>query len=407
MIKKISSVIVITLAAWLIPLSGAAETEITWWQFWTDPAIKPTIESIVEEFEAQNPDIDIKMTDLTWANGHEKIVVAFASNTAPDILELGSDWIAQFAANDRLADLSERIEDDSADFQGWSMATYGGNVYAKPWILGTRVLFMNRDLLKRAGYEPEWVPATITEMFVAARAIDSLGADIYGWGSNTAEKHRLYKKFMPFFWSYKAQLFTDDGEYSVVSSVNAVASLMMYQNFHKVGYVANQRSIEDAFLDGKVGMILSGDWLLKRIELEKRPINFATSLFPGPGFPGYSFLGGEFLAINADSENKDAAMKFIDFLTSPENQIRFCKANRTANPSSITAQQDPYFQDNPHLETFIKQIAMAKHPPVDPDWVQMEDIIEQAVEDALFGQGLAGEALLEAQHRITELKRGE
>jgi multiple sugar transport system substrate-binding protein len=385
-----------------------AKTALTWWQFWTDPSIRPTIQTMVSEFEKENPDISVKMTDLTWANGHEKIVVSFASGTAPDILELGSDWIAQFAANGQLADLSDEVAADSAEFQGWSMATYEGGVYARPWILGTRVIFMNTDLLKRAGYEPTWLPVSLRDLFEASQRIDSLGEDIYGWGSNTAEKHRLYKKFLPFFWSSEARIFDDAGDYCVISSVHSVMALSVYKLFHdQGGYVANQRGIEDAFLDGKIGVIMSGDWLLKRIELENRKINFSTTLFPGDNGPGKSFLGGEFLAINADSDKKEAAGKFIRFMTSPENQVTFCKANRTANPSSRVAQQDSYFQSSPHLQTFIKQIAFANHPPVDPDWVYIEDIIERAVEDALFGQGLPGEAMLDAQHEITRLMSAE
>lgn len=389
----------------MISHAGAATT-IEWWQFWTDPDIKPVIEAMVSEFEHAHPDIKVNITDLTWANGHEKIVIAFASGTGPDVIELGSDWIAQFAANGQLADISDHIASDSDKFQGWDMATYQGKVYAKPWILGTRVLFCNRDLLTKAGYDTNWVPIRMPEFKVAAKRIALLGKDIYGWGSNTAEKHRLYKKFLPFFWSFGAQIFTDDNKYCVFSSERGIGALKFYKALHdSAGYVANQRGIEDAFLDGKIGFIFSGDWLLKRIEKEHRKLNFFTTLFPGTFFPGKSFLGGEFLAVNNDSKHKEAALQFIDFITSPENQVRFCKANRSANPSSIEAQKDSYFTSNINLQTFIKQINSAKHPPVDPDWVYIEDIIEQAVENALFNSMLPAEAMREARDKIAEIKK--
>ena len=389
----------------LFPLEVFSTTTVHWWQFWTDPSIKPTITAMVAEFEQANPDIEVKLTDLTWANGHEKIVIAFASGTGPDVVELGSDWIAQFAAYGHLADIADFIMDDSAELQGWGMATYRGRVYAKPWILGTRVLFANRDLLIKAGYDSTWVPITWNELKRAALKIHRLGPDIYGWGSNTAEKHRLYKKYLPFFWSHGAKIFSDDGEYCLLPTERAITVLKLYKELHdSCGYVANQRGIEDAFLDGKIGFIISGDWLLKRIELEDRKINLASTLIPGQKFPGTSFLGGEFLAINEVSKHREAAMKLIDFITSPRNQVRFCKANRSANPSSIAAQKDPYFTSNMHLQTFIKQIQSAKHPPVDPDWVYIEDAIEEAVEDALFGSGLVAEPLRQARIKIDKLK---
>lgn len=395
----------VTTALVLVGLNVSAVTTIHWWQFWTDPNIKPTISAMVDEFEKANPDIEVKLTDLTWANGHEKIVIAFASGTGPDVVELGSDWIAQFAANGHLGDMSDLIADDSADFQGWGMATYQGKIYAKPWILGTRVLFANRDLLNQAGYDSAWVPITWHELKRATYKVNALGEDVYGWGSNTAEKHRLYKKYLPFFWSSGAQIFTDDYKYCILPSGAAIKALRLYKELHdSCGYVANQRGIEDAFLDGKIGFIISGDWLLKRIELEKRKINLVSTLIPGLRYPGTSFLGGEFLAINETSQHKEAAMKFIDFITLPQNQVRFCKANRSANPSSVTAQNDPYFTSNVHLQTFIKQIKSAKHPPVDPDWVYIEDAIERAVEDALFGSRLVAESLRQARLKIAKLK---
>lgn len=397
------------IAAFIILVIGSAAsaaTTIEWWQFWTDPSVKPTIEAIVDDFEKANPNIKVNLTDLTWANGHEKIVVALASGAGPDVLELGSDWLAQFAATGHLKDLSEHLSIDSSNYHGYSMATFNAKLYGKPWILGTRVLYANRALLTRAEYDSTFAPVTLDQLKWAAFKVSALGDDIYGWGSNAAEKHRLYKKFLPFFWSFGAQIFTDDGRFCLLASDKAIKALTLYKELHdSCGYVANQRGIEDAFLDGKIGFIISGDWLLKRIEREKRDIDLVSTLIPGLKFTGRSFLGGEFLVVNAASDKSDAAIKLIDFITTPANQVRICKANRSANPSSKEAQEDPYFLSNIHLQTFIKQMSMVSHPPVDPDWVYIETAIEEAVEDALFGAGLPAEALLKARLKIEALKK--
>lgn len=385
--------------------SLSAATTVSWWQFWTDEGIKPTLDSIVHEFERAHPDIDVDVTDLTWANGHEKIVIALASGTGPDILELGSDWIAQFASEGKLASLSNDITTDSSGFDGWGMSTYENQVYAYPWILGTRILYGNRNLITLAGKDTNYYPVTWTDLANTTRSIRKLDKDIYGWGSNISEKHRLYKKFLPFFWSNGADLYTPDGKYVALASMKGIESLRFYQQLHdSVGYVADQRGIEDAFLAGKVGFVFSGDWLLKRIMLEKPDFPLMTTLLPGPKFPGFSFLGGEFLAVNAATKNKDSALTFIRFLTAPAQQVRFCKANVSANPSSREAQKDAYFTSNIHLATFIKQMHLAKHPPVDPDWVEMETAIEEAVEDALFGSKLIAQPLWRAQKKIVKLK---
>jgi multiple sugar transport system substrate-binding protein len=189
------------LFAFSIAASLSAKTTVSWWQFWTDQGIKPTIDSIVQEFETAHPDIDVDVTDLTWANGHEKIVIALASGTGPDVLELGSDWIAQFASEGKLASISADIANDSSKFDGWGMSTFENKVYAYPWILGTRVIFGNRDLMTKAGRDTNYIPVTWSDLLSTAKLIRKINKDTYGWGSNIAEKHRLYKKFLPFFWS--------------------------------------------------------------------------------------------------------------------------------------------------------------------------------------------------------------
>ena len=392
------------IACLLLSVSVFGKTKISWWQFWTDPNIKPVIEEMVAEFEKVNPDIEVELTDLTWANGHEKIVIAFASGTGPDVVELGSDWIAEFAMHDHLLDITEAVQADKKEFHGWGMSTYNDKVYAKPWFLGTRVIFANRDLLTKAGYDTAFAPVTFDQLKEAVYKVDSLGKNISGFGSNSAEKHRLYKKYLPFFWSFGGKIFSDDKRLCLISSNFAVDALNYYKELHdSCGYVSNQRGIEDAFLEGKIGFIISGDWLLKRIENEKRKFNLVSSLIPGERYPGRSFLGGEFLAVNNATKDKEAAVKFVQFISSPENQVKFCIANRSANPSSIEATKDPYFTSNIHLQTFIKQIKLANHPPVDPNWVYIEEELEKAVEDALFGSGLPATALLAARINIEKI----
>src|SRR3989337_966884 len=105
----------------LLSVSTQATTTLELWEFWTDAQVKTAITSMVAEFEKLNPEIKVNVTDLTWANGHEKIVIAFASKSGPDVLELGSDWVAQFADAGHLADISESVKPDMENFQGWGL----------------------------------------------------------------------------------------------------------------------------------------------------------------------------------------------------------------------------------------------------------------------------------------------
>ena len=148
---------------------------------------------------------------------------------------------------------------------------------------------------------------------------------------------------------------------------------------------------------------MSGDWLLKRIRNESLPLDFTTTLIPGPKYPGKSFAGGEYLAVSATSPNKAEALRFIRHITSRENQLRFCKANYSASPSDKLAAEDEFFTADPNLQTFIKQLNMSRMTPATPQWVYVEDIIESALEEVLFNDAPAAETLYEANKKIKEL----
>ncbi len=391
----------------LLSCSGGrtSKTTISWWNFWTDANIKPVVEQMVADFERDHPDIEIELVDLTWADGHDKIAIAFSSGSGPDIVELGSDWVPEFSSTGHLWDMTDRVDSVRDQYMMWEPALYDGRIYAFPWILGTRVLFGNRQLMEQAGLGADYNPATWDDLYRASKSITDKIDGAYGFGSNAAERHRLYKKFLPFLWSNGGAILSDDGRQCLLDAPQAVAALKYYLKLCATGLTDTQRRLEDAFLDGKVGFVISGDWLLKRIDREKPDFNFATYLIPvpRPGPVSVSFAGGEYLAIGSQSQHKEAAYEFIRHICSPANQLLFCMKNRTANPSSKAAANDSVFMAQPHFDTFIKQMETSRMPPVNTQWVYIEDRLERAVESALYGAKTPEQALNDAKREIEEL----
>lgn len=381
------------------------KTTLSWWHFWTDAIIKPVVEQIVADFERQHPDVDVELVDLTWADGHDKIAIAFSSGSGPDIVELGSDWIPEFSSTGHLYDITDRTVPMQDQFLMWTPAVFDNRVYAFPWILGTRVLFGNRRLLEQAGFDADYSPNTWDDLYQASKTITDKIGGAYGFGSNAAERHRLYKKFLPFLWSNGGDILSEDGKSCRLDSPEALTALKYYLKLCETGMTDTQRRLEDAFLDGKIGFVISGDWLLKRIEKEKPEFNFATTLIPVPreGLPSVSFAGGEYLAVNANSSHRELAFDFIRHVCSPENQVLFCMKNRTANPSSVTAAADSAFLAQPHFNTFVRQLETSRMPPVHPQWVYIEGKLEKAIEEALYEAKTPEQALADAKAAIEEL----
>lgn len=379
------------------------KTTITWWQFWTDSRAKPVIEELVATFEGANPNIDVQVVDLTWAEGHQKIVVGFATGTAPDVLELGSDWVAEFSSKGLLLDLTAEAERHLDQFTTWEPVAYEGRIFGYPWLLGTRVLFYNKDLMRRAKIDTTRPPETWSEWLKQAQAINSLkGGDVHGFAANTFERHRLYKKFLPLFWSAGGEVFNKDGS-CALNSKAGLDALTFYTQLCKAGVFDTQRELDLAFQRGKIGFTISGDWLLQQLRRDPKAPNYGLALMPrADGHISVSFAGGEYLVVPKKSAHAQEAQLFIDFLLQPENNLKLCRAIGFV-PAHTAAARNPYFTEDANLNIFNKQLESSRSTPVHPRWVEVEELIESAVERAMYGGTTPDSALARACSEIDQL----
>ncbi len=403
--KRVILTVLIVMLAGCGGKKDNGEVRLSFWQFWTSPDVKPTVEKLVADFERTHPEIDIDLVDLTWSDGHEKIVVAFSTGSAPDIIELGSDWIGEFALKGVLADLTPFYDSAAPDLMMWEPSTVNGKAYAVPWLLGTRVLYYNRNLMMQAGLQADSAPATWDRLLDCSKRISALGEPFYGFGSNSAERHRLYKKFLPFLWSNGGKVFSDNGAVCLLDQNEAVNALEFYVSLSDAGYMESQRGLDDKFLAGELGFIISGDWLLKRIAKQPPSFNVGTALIPTPGegTESVSFAGGEYLAVNAESKWKDEALQFISYLVSEGPDYDFCRAVGSPTPANRDASRRILSESDSLSETFLHQIRTARTPPVHQQWVYIEEILEKAIEKAIYHKTDPRSAMEKASFEINKL----
>ncbi|MFP4369830.1 MAG: extracellular solute-binding protein [Candidatus Kapaibacterium sp.] len=377
----------------------AEDNKISFWHFWSEPNQKKAIESLVRKFEEEN-DCTVEMTELSWNDGKAKLFAAFNSKTAPDVLELGSDWVAQFSAGGVLSEIKTVDMNKYIDFST-APCYWQEKVYALPWVVDTRVLFYNTALLDKAGYENH--PATYEEMLEMAENINDM-PDVNGFGATGNDEHRLYKKIVPLFWEYGGKVFNAKME-PVINSPENVKALDMYLNLASAGYIETQRQLDAAFARGNIGFWVSGGWLINKIENENPGLNYEVSMLPGKDeFPGLSFAGGEYLAISRNTGNEELALKFIQFMTDGVNAIEFCKRITEAGfPADKEYYRDPYYNTMPKRAVFADQLENARMTPIHPDWLEIEKEIENAVSEALYARKTAQEALDEAQEKVLEI----
>jgi multiple sugar transport system substrate-binding protein len=396
-------------ACWLaVSLCGCGSHDdstrpLRFWQFWDTALIEP----LITEFEHQNPGIDVEVEQLTWQSGLEKIQAAVASGTQPDLCELGSTWLPRFSYEGVLADMTA-VHDEIGDrYIMWESGRWRGAYYGLPWVQGSRVLFYNRGLFERAGLDPDHPPETWDELLKAAMLIDQLAEDIHGFGLNLGERYVLYKKFMAFAWGNGGGILDDNGSVIFDSEENLEA-LEFYQALAKYSLKEKQEVLDHDFKTGRLGMQISGAWNLRNYEVDAPDLDYGVALVPKPNTAHgehASFAGAEMLVIFQGSKRREDALKLARFLQEYPQAKQICLEVRSVFPAAKEALEDPAFTDDERVRVFVQQSLTSETAPAHPGWIDMEDIINRAIEEVLYGRAEPRESLEDAAAKLEEVLR--
>ncbi|HBJ82020.1 MAG TPA: ABC transporter substrate-binding protein [Pseudothermotoga sp.] len=360
------------------------KTKLTFWQFMMDDALA---KEVLSGFSKEFPDIEVEVVQLSWSTGFDKIVTAIAAGAAPDVVELGNTWIANFASEGVLSELHPEDLEKYRDFPGMNSTEYMGKYYGYPWLLGTRAMFYNVDLMMKAGLDPDRPPQTWSELLEAARKISEL-PDVYGIGLPAGEVYSPWQEwFLLAIWGNGGNVISKDLKKATLNSQQNRDTARFYQELSKYALKSKQKDLGDAFGEGRVGFLVSGAWSIGTLAQSYPNLNYGVCLIPKPDKPDgihASFLGGEILAVPSQTKNVDAARKFINYLMRPEIAMIITKHYPGVYPADPKASSDPWFEDNPLHLVFFEQLKTAFPVPPTPAWPKIEDVLTNVVDDLII-----------------------
>ena len=322
----------------------------------------------------ENPEVEVNVTAVPWDAAHDKIATAIAGGQTPDVSMIGTTWMGEFAATGAL-DPTPSLIDSAAFYEGaWETTDVGGTNYGVPWYVEPRVLYYRTDLIPEA-------PADWAGLTAAAQAAVDSGAT-YGINLQPGQTG-AWQTFMPFAWQAGAQLVNDDATEFTLDSPEMVEALTAYQSFFTDGLAPTdlpQGSLEPDFMAGKIASFVSGPWHVGILEdLDAAGMeNVALTPLPA-GAQEASFIGGANLAVFQDTDNRDAAWKFVEWLSRPEVQVAWFQ-EVTDLPSVASAWEDPAIADDPYLTVFGEQLESAVAPPSIPTWEEVASVIDTELE---------------------------
>jgi multiple sugar transport system substrate-binding protein len=364
---KIRSLLAATvLVGGLAAVPAAAEDitlEFTVWNYSLD-----TIQDNVKKFEAENPGIKVKVTDYTWQDYHDAMILRFRGGTTTDIAYVGQDWLPAWAAAGFLAPLDELAPKDVLDGLKADMApfalsdeTYNGKVYGLPYYADTISFIYNKKILEAAGIA---VPTTWDEVMAAAEKLKAGGME-----------HPIVYEFdqeLPNFWdAFVAQAYGRGGDLFDADNKAifddpagpAYQQLTWLQEAFKKDLVqqeTHESKIIPSMNTGKHAFTIVYNYVLAAMNnAAEQPMagDFALARMPGEAHQTLGFT--KFYSVTAsaaeDPARAEAAWKFVNFMAGKPYTV----AQRWADEKGLGFGQVPLFDDPAVIESWNKWVDMA------------------------------------------------
>ena len=239
-------------------------------------------------------------------------------------------WPAEFATRGFLADVTDRIPADfgAQVFDGaWTTVEYDSRRYGMPWILDTKYLYFNRDILTQAGFDK--APVTWQELVAQAKVIKEKGLVeyplVWSWSQSEAmicDFTTLTAAFGGSFFKDGAPAFQGGG---AKQAVDFMLSTLTDGLTNPASLEYAEEDVRRVFSNGDAAFALNWTYmnaLVNKPEESKvvGKVGIAPALGSEGGASASAVNGSMGLGITANSPHPDEAWSFISYLTQPSVQ---------------------------------------------------------------------------------------
>src|SRR5664280_3060752 len=109
------------------------------------------LKDLAATFMKDNPGTTVNVTPVDWGQAVAKLQTAIAGHQTPDVSQMGTDMMGQFAATGALEVVPANFQASTFFSSAWNTNIVNGTVYGVPWYVETRVLYYRKDIATKAG----------------------------------------------------------------------------------------------------------------------------------------------------------------------------------------------------------------------------------------------------------------
>ncbi|MGM0409204.1 MAG: ABC transporter substrate-binding protein [Bacillota bacterium] len=282
-------------------------------------------QEVIEAFEDKYPEVEINFQTIPYNGGPEKVNMAIASNTTPDIIYDGDSRLLSYAAQGKLVpfELTE-TENNNIYKSVKEFCEIDDKLYVYPTSSYISAITINKSIAEKAGYDiPEDRHWTIEEFKEFLTTIKPYVKVPFGFGINNEQGDDRIRLFLQ---NYGPEYIVD-GEV-VINQPEAVEGLKYLKELQKEGLTyrnpGNVKATEviQDYLEGNVGAIIyGGSYFLSEDNIEKVDSIMMASPHPEGLKPKHVATFNAFgIFDNGDKEKIEYAKKFVRFFINNYNK---------------------------------------------------------------------------------------
>jgi multiple sugar transport system substrate-binding protein len=351
----------------LTPAPNAVQLE--YWEM--DWGLTEPLQILVNEFNTQNPDIYVKLTQLSWGDYTQKLQGAIAAGSPPDISSGDSGLPFNFSAQGQaleLDDLYEKWKQDGRfdDLTKWAQDKwyYNGHYVGASWQIDYRAIFYRTDLFEAAGIQP---PTTHDELLAAAIKLTDKSKEQYGicvpgkQGSYDTDQF-----YMTLVLQNGGGLADPQGN-PTFDTPEHLAALKFEQELVAAAGPPGTASYtfgetNQLYQQGQCAMTMQGGWFVGTLERENPEMYAVTGILPalkGQGPNAVERIVGFYnpWMIYNQSKHPEEAKKFLDFMMQKDNLRSVYTASGGAHGSVyMSLRSDPLYEARPMTKEAASQV---------------------------------------------------
>ncbi len=373
-----------------VPLAAPlAQKPVTvrWWYHFDDP--KATPDALVAGFEKQNPGIKIQAESIAWGGGSDydtRLYTALIAGSGPDAAMVKFQNMTRLMEMEALAPLDQQIDawsgkaDISEDLWKLHRAPDGKRYYL-PLQYVVLYLYVRTDWFSQKGLA---LPTSFESFLAAAKALTTQER----WGFGLRGGPGGHDFWASFVLGGGAKL-SKGG----LLTPSALSANQWFIDLHRTQHVTPPSAPTDGFLQtvnnmkaGRTAMTIHHVGSANDMVAALGDAITAVPIPHGPSGDGWTTYGDGSSAVFAASANKEAAWKWVAYLSTGEANAAFAKASGQlpVTNSSLTSWDA---QPKRFIEASAQSLPIARVLPATTQTADFTRTVwPQTTQKALLGQ---------------------